>query len=98
MKKIIYFFAVIGLLSACVCKPISKPKNLKAIDFENWNDVETVHYNCKTLCSEPSDMEGRIVKISGWCYCDNDHRLCLIDINNPNKPKKNCYNPDSPII
>lgn len=48
------------------CKPIEIPEDLEPIDWEKYNDVKTVYYNCAKFCSEKSEMEGRIVKVRGW--------------------------------
>ncbi|MDO9154869.1 MAG: hypothetical protein Q7U47_14375 [Paludibacter sp.] len=70
MKKIIFIVASFILLCITSCKipcpPISKPKDLQPIDWENYNDVKTVYYNCVKYCSEKSIMEGRKVKVCGW--------------------------------
>ena len=43
-----------------------RPKDLKPIDWENYNDVYTVYWNCKMLdCSQAGDT-GNILKIEGW--------------------------------
>ena len=69
MKKIILCLTAILLLFATCdkgCK-IKRPKNLKPIDWENYNDVNTVYWNCVKSCEKYSDEhEGKIVKISGW--------------------------------
>ena len=42
------------------------PKDLKPIDYDNYNDVYTVYWSFVKLCSENNDYKDKIVKISGW--------------------------------
>jgi len=90
MKKIFIGRLLIccGLaLLCCSCKEkckIEKPKNLKPIDWENYNDVYTVFWNCKRDCSDESIMNdmGRNIKVFGWIFhgqtLDNPREFALI--------------------
>jgi len=56
------------LFTACVkdCK-IKYPKDIKPIDWKNYNDVHTVFWNYYTLCSETKENDrGKEIKVSGW--------------------------------
>lgn len=69
MKKIfLCIVTLIILVVACGknCK-IKQPKNVKPIDWNNYNDVYTVHWNYYSCCDEINrEDEGKIIKISGW--------------------------------
>ena len=96
MKKVICLLSVFCLLACIACEncSVKRPKNLKPIDWENYNDVYTVYWNCVKICNDPDNVQGKKVKVYGWCYCNGDgDYLSLIDVNNPNKPPKNCYDP-----
>ena len=93
--KLLILCGVVLLCFSCKeqrCGEIKKPKNLKAIDWENYNDVHTVYWNYFGYCSDREANTEDIVSVYGWCYCDDDN-LYLIDVTNPNKPQKNCYDP-----
>ncbi len=70
MKKSIFIVAsfIVLCITSCEipCPSISKPKDLQPIDWENYNDVKTVFYNCVKYCSEKSVLEGKKVKVCGW--------------------------------
>lgn len=70
MKESIFIVAsfIVLCITSCEipCSPISKPKDLQPIDWENYNDVKTVYYNCVKYCSEKSVLEGKKVKVCGW--------------------------------
>jgi hypothetical protein len=72
MKKIILYTLIIILtFSACekMCKSIKPPKDLKAIDWENYNDVYTVYGNFHTLCSETKEKyRDREILVCGWIW------------------------------
>ena len=57
---------ILFVCSCSTCK-IDKPKNLKAIDWENYNDVYTVFWNGKKDCSEVSGI--------GVWTCEDNHNL-----------------------
>ena len=68
MKKIIlYFTAVLFLFVACekTCG-IKPPKNIKSIDWENYNDVYTVYWNTIRCCDETISLQSYTIMISGW--------------------------------
>ena len=70
MKKLsMCFTAILLLLSACEkdCK-INYPKNLKPIDWENYNDVYTVYWNYKSDCQEIRKDENKDIMVSGWIH------------------------------
>ena len=49
------------------CEEIKKPKNLKPIDWKNYNDVYTVYWNCFGYCGDRRDGEsGDTVNVYGW--------------------------------
>jgi hypothetical protein len=66
-KLILSFTAVFLLFVACNknCK-IKYPKDVKPIDWENYNDVYTVYWNMVHCCSETIDLQNETIKISGW--------------------------------
>ena len=69
MKRLlISFTAILLLLSACEKSCLEKrPKNVKPIDWENYNDVYTVYWNYRTLCSEIKTEDlGREIMLTGW--------------------------------
>ena len=72
MKRLILlmiccFTALLILFSGCNKSCTGKrPKNIKPIDWENYNDVETVYWNIVHCCSESSDFEYLPIKITGW--------------------------------
>ena len=68
MKKIILIFAaIVVLFTACDkgCK-IKRPKDVKPIDWENYNEVYDVVRNY-TDTKVSSDM-GKTIKICGWIF------------------------------
>ena len=70
MKRIILCLtAIVLLFTACDkgCN-IARPKDVKPIDWENYNDVYDVYWNLLKFCSEPSNDDGRYIKISGWIF------------------------------
>jgi hypothetical protein len=69
MKKMtLCFMAMLLLFAACEKGCIRKcPKDVKPIDWNNYNDVYTVDGNYCSLYSErKQEDEGKIIKISGW--------------------------------
>jgi len=77
MKKtfIIRLLILCGLALLCYsckekeqCGEIKKPKDLKPIDWENYNDVYTVYWNFRTNdCSKAGPTE-KNVKVFGWIF------------------------------
>ncbi|OJV35481.1 MAG: hypothetical protein BGO29_05200 [Bacteroidales bacterium 36-12] len=70
LNNLLLCLTLFGLLTltSCLdfCNPIERPKDLQPINWESYNDVKTVYYNCVKFCSEGSDMEGKKVKVCGW--------------------------------
>jgi hypothetical protein len=75
MKKISFLIilcltAILLLFAACdkTCG-IKSPKDVKPIDWENYNSVYDVFYNYYRLCSEQryEDSE-KTIMVSGWLY------------------------------
>ena len=77
MKKtrflLLFCSAILFLLTACEkhCK-IKYPKNIKPIDWENYNDVYTVYWNYHTVSSETNKKieqdRGKEVMIYGYIH------------------------------
>ena len=68
MRKIIlYLTALLLLFAACKksCK-IKYPKDIKPIDWENYNDVYTVYWNCKD--TKVNSKMRDTIKIYGWIF------------------------------
>ena len=69
MKKMILCpTAILLLFASCKdndCK-IKTPKDLKPIDWENYNDVYTVYWNTRHLCSESISLQSDTIRVSGW--------------------------------
>ena len=68
MKRIILCLTALLLLFAA-CKKhcyLKSPKNLKPIDWENYNDIYTVYWNTVHCCSEAKNLQNDTIKISGW--------------------------------
>jgi len=73
MKKLSFLMivclaAILLLFAACDKNCNTKPpKDVKPIDWENYNDVYTVYWNYVSLYSKrKQEDEGKIIKISGW--------------------------------
>ena len=67
--RTIKFLALCGIvLFVCSCSTckIDKPKNLKAIDWNNYNDVYTVYWNNVKDCSEIGYDTTKYIKVYGW--------------------------------
>ena len=47
------------------CPEVKIPENLSPIDWENYNDVYTVYWNCKKGIEKNSHTEN-IIKVTGW--------------------------------
>ena len=71
MNKIILCLTALLLLFAA-CEKI--PKDVKPIDWENYNDVYTVYWNCysSTCKKNKSEYDGKTIKISGWRVWSRD--------------------------
>ena len=74
MKKIIlYITALLLLFSACKksCK-IKYPKDIKPIDWENYNDVYTVYWNSRTVFDDANNKieqdRGKDIMMYGWVH------------------------------
>ena len=77
MKKtfIIRLLILCGLALLCYsckekerCGEIKKPKNLKPIDWDNYNDVYTVYWNFRTNDCSKAGPTGKNVKVFGWIF------------------------------
>jgi len=83
MKKIILllFTAVLILFSGCEKNCLlKKPKNLKSVDWENYNDVYTLYWNFMKPCSEISEFENKVIKIAGWReWSSGEYNIVLCD-------------------
>jgi len=68
MKKIILVFtAIVLLFTACEKSCLEKkPKNLKLIDWENYNDVYTVYWNYHQECPGKQEDENKEIMVYGW--------------------------------
>jgi hypothetical protein len=82
MKRIVLCITALLLLFASCdkgCK-IKRPKDVKPIDWENYNDVYTVYWNCYFLCSEIKDrnMHNKIM-IYGWIQNITNGSFSLVD-------------------
>jgi hypothetical protein len=69
MKRVILCLAIFLLLLAACKKQceIDYPKDVKPVDWENYNDVHTVFWNYYTLCSETKEEDrGKEIMVSGW--------------------------------
>jgi len=71
MKRIILHLATILLLFAACDKNClnlkEKPKNLKPIDWENYNDVNTVYWNLYSFEGEMVPVHTEIM-VYGWVH------------------------------
>ena len=83
-KRILCLTAILLLFTNCnedckenckeeaPCK-IDRPKDIKPIDWENYNDVYSVFWNYRTLCSEIKEEDrGREIMVYGWVQPDWD--------------------------
>jgi len=103
MKRTILFLtAILLLFAACDkdCK-IKYPKDLKPIDWENYNDVRTVFWKYYTHEAKNQTDEGKEIMVSGWLshpkyYRGNTKTMLLFedfsktDVNDP-IPKESIY-------
>jgi hypothetical protein len=66
---IVVLLVIAGSFFACE----KIPKDVKPIDWENYNDVYTVYWNCYSSCKEiKNEYAGKTVKISGWRIWSRD--------------------------
>jgi len=72
MKKIMLLYLFLLIFAGFSCKDkckIDKPKNIKPIDWENYNDVHAVYGNYAGDCSEfILGRTGKIIKMYGWIF------------------------------
>lgn len=98
MKKLILCFTIIVFVFVACNKEcqIKYPKNLKSIDWENYNDVYTVYWNTVHLCFETVNLQSDTIKISGWrAWNYGSFNLC----DDPKYADRNSgYTNPSPII
>jgi len=68
MKRIILCLtALLLLFVACEKNCLEKkPKDVKPIDWENYNDVYTAFWNTYSTISESSRIEGKDIMVYGW--------------------------------
>ena len=72
----IYTVCAVTLL-AFSCKPscdLDKPKDVKPVDWENYNDVYTVYWNfvAKAFgCCSETEFAGKTIKVFGWIFHGN---------------------------
>jgi hypothetical protein len=77
-KKILCLTAIFLLFAACDkgCK-IKRPKDVKPIDWGSYNDVRTVYWNTRNLCSESINCQSDTIRISGWkAWSYDSFNLC----------------------
>jgi len=80
-KIILLFIALSGFACGSDCS-IDKPKNLKPIDWEGWNDVYTVYWNTSMECSEASNnpIFGREINVNGYVHFNGIYSNGTYDI------------------
>jgi hypothetical protein len=68
MKKIFALIIVLSIAGFSCRKKcnIDKPKHLKPIDWENYNESYTVYWNGVKDCSESGIGDGESIKVFGW--------------------------------
>ena len=73
MKNLIFLVAVsLIFFPSCKekdgwCSEVKIPKNLSPIDWENYNDVYTVYWNCMKK-QEKHNNKGDTIKVYGWIF------------------------------
>jgi hypothetical protein len=70
MKKIVLYVTTgVLIFAGCdkLCKYQKRPKDLKSIDWNNYNNVHTVYWNCYAPCAKRPKMNDTIM-IYGWLY------------------------------
>ena len=101
MKKISFLLilsltAILFLFIACDkdCK-IKYPKDIKPIDWKNYNDVHTVFWNYYTLCSETKEKDrGKEIMVSGW-ISQGTHKSALFFVEDVSKINDNNNTPSA---
>ena len=88
MKRIVLCLtALLLLFIACEKNCLEKkPKNLKPIDWENYNDVPTVFWNLYSLVSKENVPPHTEIMVYGWVHNKNPYGVpeyCLVD--DPNR-------------
>jgi len=79
MKNTIFNYSIVQLIVIVLlsfayfsCKKncnIDRPKNLKPIDWENYNDAYTVYWNYTGDCADfPLGKTGKTIKMYGWIF------------------------------
>ena len=71
MKKLFILIIVLSITGFSCNKKcgVDKPKNIKPIDWENYNDVHTVKWNFRDDCSKfPLGRTGKTIKMYGWIF------------------------------
>ena len=50
------------------CSEVKIPKNLSPIDWDNYNEVYTVHWNYSGTCTKMNKNNdiGKVIKVYGW--------------------------------
>ena len=71
LKFTAFLLILAGVFSSCKekegqCGEIKKPKDLKPIDWENYNDVYTVYWNYFGYCDDREFDTGDTVSVYGW--------------------------------
>ena len=94
MKSWLIICGVALFAFSCTKCDIKKPKGVKPIDWENYNDVYSVFWNCTKDCSEVNETEKnfdsddlKTIKVYGWIYQGfeggyppvNPEHFCIID-------------------
>lgn len=79
-KTTILFLTGFLLCACAVCIRVKKPKDVKPIDWENYNNVYDVFWNFY-LCSDDVEDWGmrERIKVYGWLDYDSDSNFSLYD-------------------
>lgn len=74
--------AILLLFAACdkFCME-KRPKDVKPIDWENYNSVHTVFWNYHSTC-ENVKHENKEIMAFGWIYSNGDGFFVLTDVTN----------------
>jgi len=81
MKRIILCLtAILLLFSACEKACLEKkPRKVKPIDWENYNDVYTAFWNTYSVISESGKMRGREIMVYGWVQLEySEYKFMLV--------------------
>jgi len=69
MKKIILPLTILLLMfTSCKESCLKKPKNLKSIDWENYNDVHTVFWNTYSYDNIGNSSLKKEIMVYGWIF------------------------------